>query len=71
MSQTSIQSTLNSIATQQVPNQFGTQRYAVLFAPGTYGSAANPLIFQVGYHTQVAGLGRSPARSRSTAPSFV
>jgi hypothetical protein len=60
MSQTSIQSTLNSIATQQVPNQFGAQRYAVFFAPGTYGSAANPLIFQVGYYTQVAGLGAQP-----------
>jgi hypothetical protein len=31
-----------------------------LFLPGTYGSAANPLIFQVGYYTEVAGLGRSP-----------
>ena len=45
---------------QQVPNQFGTQRYALLFEPGTYGSAANPLIFQVGYYTEVAGLGASP-----------
>ncbi len=41
MSQASIQSTLNSIATQQVPDQFGTQRYAIFFAPGTYGSAAD------------------------------
>ena len=60
MTQDSIQSTLDSIASQQVSNQFGTQRYAVFFAPGTYGSSADPLIFQVGYYTAVAGLGRSP-----------
>jgi hypothetical protein len=60
MSQTSIQSTLDSIASQQVSNQFGSQRYAVLFEPGTYGSAADPLIFQVGYYTTVAGLGLNP-----------
>jgi hypothetical protein len=60
MSQASIQSTLNSIATQQVPNQFGTQRYAIFFEPGTYGSTAEPLVFQVGYYTQVAGLGAHP-----------
>src|SRR5260370_3710172 len=56
-----IQSTVNSIANQQVSNQFGTQRYALLFEPGTYGSSSNPLNFQVGYYTSVAGLGRSPA----------
>jgi hypothetical protein len=60
MAQSTIQSTLNTIATQQVPNQFGSQRYAILFKPGTYGSAADPLIFQVGYYTQVAGLGATP-----------
>jgi hypothetical protein len=32
----------------------------VLFKPGTYGSAAEPLNFQVGYYTDVAGLGGSP-----------
>jgi hypothetical protein len=57
MSQSSIQSTLDSIASQQVSNQFGSQRYAVLFEPGTYGSSTTPLIFQVGYYTTVAGLG--------------
>jgi hypothetical protein len=55
-----IQSTVNAIASQQVPNQFGTQRYALLFAPGTYGSSSTPLNFQAGYYTAVAGLGRSP-----------
>jgi hypothetical protein len=60
MPQATIQATLNSIATQQVPNQFGSQRYAILFEPGTYGSANDPLVFQVGYYTQVAGLGMHP-----------
>jgi hypothetical protein len=60
MSQASIQSTLNSIASQQVSNQFGSQRYAILFEPGTYGSTTDPLVFQVGYYTTVAGLGFNP-----------
>ncbi|HEY3606040.1 MAG TPA: hypothetical protein VGL06_00990 [Pseudonocardiaceae bacterium] len=60
MPQADIQTTLDNIATQQVPNQFGTQRYAILFAPGTYGSAANPLKITVGYYTSIAGLGQNP-----------
>ncbi len=60
MPQSQIQATVDAIAAQQVPNQFGSQRYALLFEPGTYGSAANPLIFQVGYYTEVAGLGAKP-----------
>ncbi len=60
MPQSQIQATVNSIANQQVSNQFGTQRYALLFQPGTYGSSTNPLNFQVGYYTTVAGLGLSP-----------
>jgi len=55
-----IQATVDAVATQQVSNQFGTQRYALLFEPGTYGSSTNPLNFQVGYYTAVAGLGLSP-----------
>jgi len=60
MSQASIQSTLDSIASEQVSNQFGAQRFALFFVPGTYGSATDPLIFQVGYYTTVAGLGLNP-----------
>jgi len=60
MPQSQIQATVNSIASQQISNQFGTQRYALLFEPGTYGSAADPLSFQVGYYTEVAGLGSAP-----------
>jgi hypothetical protein len=55
-----IQATVDAIASQQISNQFGTQRYALLFKPGTYGSSNDPLNFQVGYYTSIAGLGRSP-----------
>jgi hypothetical protein len=58
--QSQIQATVDGIANQQVSNQFGTQRYALLFEPGTYGSSTAPLNFQVGYYTTVAGLGLSP-----------
>ena len=60
MSTAQIQAKVDAIAAQQITNQFGTQRYALLFEPGTYGSATNPLTFQVGYYTEVAGLGRNP-----------
>jgi hypothetical protein len=62
MSQATIQADLNAIATQQVPvaSQFDSERYAIFFQPGTYGSASDPLVFQVGYYTEVAGLGAMP-----------
>ncbi len=57
-----IQAVVNNIATQQVPlsAQFDDTGYALLFEPGTYGSPADPLVFQVGYYTEVAGLGALP-----------
>ena len=57
-----IQTVVNNIAIQQVPlsAQFNDQGYALLFEPGTYGSATTPLVFQVGYYTEVAGLGAVP-----------
>jgi hypothetical protein len=61
MPQSDIQAAVNAVATKQVNNEFGSQRYALLFQPGTYGSKTNPLIFQVGYYTSVAGLGQSPS----------
>jgi hypothetical protein len=63
MTQAAIQADLNAISTQQVPvaAQFDSDRYAVFFEPGTYGSAADPLVFQVGYYTEVAGLGALPS----------
>ena len=60
MPSSQIQAVVDAISNQQVSNQFGTQRYALLFEPGVYGSAATPLVFQVGYYTEVAGLGASP-----------
>jgi hypothetical protein len=62
MSQAAIQADLDAISAQQVPvgSQFDSDRYSVFFKPGTYGSAADPLVFQVGYYTQVAGLGAMP-----------
>src|SRR5258708_22429256 len=57
MAQSQIQATVDLVSGQQVNNQFGTQRYALLFEPGTYGSAAHPLVIQVGYYTSIAGLG--------------
>jgi hypothetical protein len=60
MPATTIKAQLDAIAAQQVPDQFGTRRYALLFKPGTYGTPTAPLNFQVGYYTEVAGLGASP-----------
>jgi hypothetical protein len=55
-----IQTTVDAIANQQVDDEMGSQRYTLLFEPGTYGSAGDPLIVRVGYYTEVAGLGASP-----------
>ena len=52
-----IQATVNSIASRQAASQFGARRYALLFEPGTYGSAADPLFLQVGYYTSVPASG--------------
>jgi len=55
-----IQQVVDAVAAQQIVNQFGTERYALLFKPGSYGTAEHPLNFAVGYYTEVAGLGASP-----------
>lgn len=55
-----IRATVDAIYAQQVDNEMGTSRYALLFKPGTYGTAADPLIIRVGYYTEVAGLGLNP-----------
>jgi hypothetical protein len=60
MSTSQIKAVVDGIANQQISNEFGTQRYALLFKPGSYGSTTDPLNFQVGYYTDVAGLGSSP-----------
>jgi hypothetical protein len=60
MSTDEVQAVFDQVAAEQVSNQFGPRRDALLFEPGTYGSAAHPLKVQVGYYTEVAGLGASP-----------
>jgi hypothetical protein len=55
MSASAIQSKLNSVFSQQETNQFGAGRFALLFKPGTYNVDVN-----VGFYTQVLGLGLSP-----------
>src|SRR4051812_19000757 len=55
-----IQATADAIYMQQVNNEMGTNRYAILFKPGTYGTATQPLQIKVGYYTEIAGLGASP-----------
>src|SRR5665647_1032314 len=64
-----IQAAVDAIRDKQVDNEMGTDRYALLFKPGTYGSAAQPLIIQVGYYTEVAGLASTRPTSRSTVMS--
>ena len=56
-----IQATVDAIYAQQVDAEMSTNRYALLFKPGVYGSATEPLQMKVGYYTEVAGLGASPA----------
>ncbi len=55
MSSATIQSRLNLIFDIQESNQFGTERHAFLFKPGTYSVDAN-----IGFNTQISGLGFSP-----------
>jgi len=56
-----IQARVDAIHAQQVDAEMGTARWALLFKPGVYGTAATPLQMRVGYYTEVAGLGASPA----------
>jgi F5/8 type C domain/Putative Ig domain len=53
---TDINNTLNTVFNTQKVNQFGTQRYAELFMPGTYNGVED----NVGYYTTVQGLGQNP-----------
>jgi hypothetical protein len=50
-----VQDTCDRIFAKQFSNQFGTERYAILFKPGAYHADIS-----VGFYTQVAGLGRTP-----------
>ena len=50
-----IQDTAAGIFKKMESNQFGSERYALLFKPGDYN-----VTFNVGFYTHVAGLGRDP-----------
>jgi hypothetical protein len=52
----SIQTQLNAVFAIQQNNQFGSQRKAIFFQPGQYSN----LDVNVGYYTQIIGLGKSP-----------
>jgi hypothetical protein len=56
MSSASIQASVDSVFNTQQSNQFGTQRYALLFKPGSY-SGFNA---QIGFYTSIMGLGLNP-----------
>ncbi|WP_198955145.1 adenylyl cyclase [Kineosporia sp. R_H_3] len=60
MATSAIQAKIDEIAAKQIDNEMGSDRYALLFKPGTYGSAEAPLNVKVGYYTEVAGLGLNP-----------
>lgn len=51
-----MQRKVDEVYARQENNEFGTQRFALLFKPGTYH-----VRIQVGYYTTVLGLGASPA----------
>jgi hypothetical protein len=55
-----IQATADAIHAQQVSDEMGPNRYALVFKPGVYGSDAEPLQIKVGYYTEVIGLGADP-----------
>lgn len=61
MSTADIRARVQAIYAQQSDSEMGTGRYALLFEPGTYGSASDPLDIPVGYYTEVAGLGQDPS----------
>ncbi|MEY4577242.1 MAG: hypothetical protein RL701_1945 [Pseudomonadota bacterium] len=50
-----LQRRLAAVFARQVTNQFGSQRFTLLFKPGEYAVDVN-----VGFYTLVAGLGRKP-----------
>ena len=60
MTTAEIQAAADAVYAQQVDDEMGPNRYALLFKPGVYGSPAEPLLLKVGYYTEVAGLGALP-----------
>ena len=63
-----IQASVDAIAAQQVDNEFGTQRYALLFKPGVYGSAAASPRLSSGLLHAGGRFGRVPDRRHHQRP---
>lgn len=61
MPASAMQKQINSIYAVQQHNEFGLQRNAILFMPGSY-----KLDVPIGFYTEVAGLGASPDEVRIT-----
>ncbi len=59
MAPSTINATIQTIYAQQIYNDFGDQRYAFIFMPGTYGKTTN-IDVRVGFYTQVLGVGQTP-----------
>lgn len=60
MDQADIQATVDNLADEMRDAEMSTERHAVYFMPGDYGSDDSPLHVEVGYYTEVSGLGASP-----------
>lgn len=60
MATADIKAAVDRISDAQTDDEMGTGRWSILFKPGTYGTATEPLQLKVGYNTEVAGLGASP-----------
>ena len=58
--QDEVQAMLDALHAAQVDAEMSTARHSVLFLPGSYGTAEDPLQARVGYYTEIAGLGASP-----------
>ena len=58
MPTSTIQSDINQVYDTQQSNQFGTQRYELMFEPGTYN-----VNIPVGFYTEVVGLGQNPSQT--------
>ena len=59
MTPSAINTALNQISGEA---QFSSNRYAVLFMPGSYGTASDTVSTQVGFYESIAGLGATPGQ---------
>ena len=60
MTTAQIKAEFDAIYADQVRDEMGSNRYALYFMPGQYGTPDDPLQVAVGYYTEVMGLGASP-----------